>query len=99
MKKNISTLEERNAVLINKNNFLKQESSRMANAMNQMKAEFDDQEQYIRRDCLEIRWIPMSAKDDTNQIIKKLSQSLMFLLRITTSPYPTEWKVKMRFLT
>ena len=34
----------------------------MANAMNQMKAEFDDQEQYIRRDCLEIRWIPMSAK-------------------------------------
>ena len=125
MKKNISTLEKRNAVLIKKNNFLKQESSRMANAMNQMKAEFDDQEQYIRRDCLEIRWIPMSAKDDTNQIIKnvesivartwgrnecvtnepqrtsagRLSQSLMFLLRITTSPYPTEWKVKMRFLT
>ena len=40
--------------------------------MNQMKAEFDDQEQYIRRDCLEIRWIPMSAKDDTNQIIKNV---------------------------
>ena len=73
MKKNISTLEERNAVLIKKNNFLKQESSRMANAMNQIKAEFDDQEQYIRRDCLEIRWIPMSAKDDTNQIIKDVA--------------------------
>ena len=72
MKKNISTLEKRNAVLIKKNNFLKQESSRMAKAMNQMKAEFDDQEQYIRRDCLEIRWIPMSAKDDTNQIIKNV---------------------------
>ena len=72
MKKNIPTLEERNAVLIKKNNFLKQESSRMANAMNQMKAEFDDQEQYIRRDCSEIRWIPMSAKDDTNQIIKNV---------------------------
>ena len=41
--------------------------------MNQMKAEFDDQEQYIRRDCLEIRWIPIpSAKDDTNQIIKNV---------------------------
>ena len=72
MKKNFSTLEERNAVLIKENNFLKQESSRMANAMNQMKAEFDDQEQYIRRDCSEIRWIPMSAKDDTNQIIKNV---------------------------
>ena len=72
MKKKISTLEERNAVLIKENNSLKQESSRMANAMNQMKAEFDDQEQYIRRDCLEIRWIPMSAKEDTNQIIKNV---------------------------
>ena len=72
MNKKISTLEESNAVLIKENNFLKQESSRMANAMNQMKAEFDDQEQYIRRDCSEIRWIPMSAKDDTNQIIKNV---------------------------
>ena len=72
MKKNISTLEERNVVLIKKNNFLKQESSRMANAMNQMKAEFDDQEQYIRRDCLEIRWIPMSAKLLLKKIIKNV---------------------------
>ena len=56
MKKKISTLEERNAVLIKKNNFLKQESSRMANAMNQMKAEFDDQEQYIRRDNKSSKW-------------------------------------------
>ena len=72
IKEKISTLEERNAVLIKENFFLKQESSRMANAMNQMNAEFDNQEQYIRRDCLEIRWIPMSAKDDTNQIIKNV---------------------------
>ena len=33
----------------------------MANVMNQMKAAFDDQEQKIRRDCLEIRGIPISV--------------------------------------
>lgn len=52
MKKKISTLEERNSDLVKENNFLKQESSRMANKMNQLKTAFDDQDQYIRRDCL-----------------------------------------------
>ena len=33
------------------------------------------------------------------KLLKMLAQSLMFLLRITTSPYPTEGKVKIvRFL-
>ena len=98
MKKNISTLEERNAVLIKENNFLKQESSRMANAMNQMKAEFDDQEQYIRRDCLEIRWIPMSAKDDTNQIIKKVGSIVDVPIEDNDISISHRMKVKMRFL-
>ena len=72
MKKNISTLEERNAVLINKNNFLKQESSRMANAMNQMKAEFDDQEQYIRRDCWRYDGFPCQRNYYLKKIIKNV---------------------------
>lgn len=89
MKKKISTLEERNAVFLN---FLKQESSRMANAMNEMKAEFDDQEQYIRRDCLEIRGIPMSAKEDTNQIIKNVASIVDVSIEDNdiSSPYSTE---------
>ncbi|CAH3192343.1 unnamed protein product, partial [Porites evermanni] len=98
MKKNISTLEERNAVLIKENNFLTQESSRMANAMNQMKAEFDDQEQYIRRDCLEIRWIPMSAKDDTNQIIKKVGSIVDVPIEDNDISISHRMKVKMRLL-
>ena len=70
MKKKISALEERNSDLVQENNFLKQESSRMANKMNQLKTAFDDQDQYIRRDCLEIRGIPVSEQEDTNEIIK-----------------------------
>ena len=44
----------------------------MANVMNQMKAAFDDQEQKIRRDCLEIRGILISVQEDTNQIVKNV---------------------------
>lgn len=44
-KKKIASLEESNAVLVKENQFLKQESSRMVNALNQMKSAFDDQEQ------------------------------------------------------
>ena len=77
MKKKISALEERNSDLVKENNFLKQESSRMANKMNQMKTAFDDQDQYIRRDCLEIRGIPVSAQEDTNELIIKAVGSIV----------------------
>ena len=91
MKKKISTLEERNAVLIKENNFLKQESSRTANSMNQIKAEFDDQEQYIFGVTV---WrnegFPCQRKRIQIKLLKMFAQSLMFLLRITSSPYPTE---------
>lgn len=71
-KEKIAALEESNAVLVKENQFLKQESSRMVNALNQMKSAFDDQEQYIRRDCLEIRGIPITAHEDINEIVKNV---------------------------
>jgi len=52
--------------------FLRQESSRVSNALNQMKAALDEQEQYIRRDCLEIRGVPTSSSEDTNEIVKNI---------------------------
>ena len=68
-KKKIALLEESHAVLVKENQFLKQESSRMVNALNQMKSAFDDQVQYIRWDCLEIRGTPTSAHEDANKIV------------------------------
>lgn len=91
MKKKISTLEERNSDLVKENNFLKQESSRMANKMNQLKTAFDDQDQYIRRDCLhgDTRNSRFSKRIQM-KLLKLLAPLLMFLLKTATSPYPTE---------
>ena len=44
----------------------------MSNALNQMKSVHDEQEQYIRRDCLEIRGVPTSSGEDTNEIVKNV---------------------------
>ena len=44
----------------------------MVNALKQMKSAFDDQEQYIRGDCLEIQGIPTSAHENTNEIVENV---------------------------
>ena len=72
MEKKIVALEKSNAELAKENHFLRQESSRVSNSLNQMKAALDDQEQYIRRDCLEIRGVPTSSSEDTNEIVKNI---------------------------
>lgn len=99
MKKKIAAMENTNAELAKENQFLRQENSRVSNALNQMKEAHDEQEQYTRRDCLEIRGVPTSSGEDTNEIVKKKSaQSLMFVLKIQISRYPTELKAIVRFL-
>ena len=65
MKKKIAALENANADLAKENHFLRQENSRVSNALNQMKAAHDEQEQYIRRDYLEIRGVPSSSGENT----------------------------------
>jgi len=70
MKKKIAALENTNAELAKENQFLRQENSCVSNALNQMKSAHDEQEQYIRHDCLEIR-VPTSSGEDTNEIVKK----------------------------
>lgn len=71
MKKKIAALENTNAELAKENQFLRQENSCVLNALNQMKSAHDEQEQYIRHDCLEIRGVPTSSGEDTNEIVKK----------------------------
>ena len=72
MKKKIAALENTNAELAKKSQFLRQENSRVSNALNQMKSAHDEEEQYIRRDCLDVRGVPTSSGKDTNEIVKKV---------------------------
>lgn len=99
MKKKITPLETTNAELAKENQFLRRENSRVSNALNQMKSAHDEQERYIRRDCLEIRGVPTSSGKYTNEIVKKSAQSLMFVLKIQISRYLTELKSMVRLLS
>ena len=47
MKKKIAALENTNAELAKENQFLRQENSRVSNALNQMKSAYDEQEQIV----------------------------------------------------
>ena len=71
VKKKIAALENTNAELAKGNQFLRQENARVSNALNQMRSTYE-QEQYIRRDCLEIRGVPTSSGEVTNEIVKKV---------------------------
>lgn len=42
------------------------------NQIEQLKQDLDDHEQYIRRECLEIRGIPLGLNEDTNEIVRKV---------------------------
>ena len=72
VKNKVSALEFRfdqaakdNSILINKMN-------NWSNELNQVKDVIDDMEQYIRRECLEIKGIPVLDDEDTNEIVRKI---------------------------
>ncbi len=79
MKKKIAAVEKTNVKLAKENMFLRQESSHVSNDLNQMKTALDKQEQYIRRDCLEIKGVPTSLVKTQMKLLKMLAQSLTFV--------------------
>ena len=44
----------------------------VTNELDQVKQDLDNLEQYIRRECLEIRGVPIAKDEDTNDIVKKV---------------------------
>jgi small-conductance mechanosensitive channel len=63
-----ASLEEINKTLSKNNYLLKEKLSKCENQLVQIKSTLNDQEQYSRRECLEIRGIPTINDEDTNQI-------------------------------
>ncbi|XP_028414768.1 uncharacterized protein LOC114537858 [Dendronephthya gigantea] len=58
------------------NQCLRKQLHEAVNNIEMLKAEVNDLEQYSRRDCLEIRGIPMVMGENTNEIVKRIGQEV-----------------------
>ena len=72
----VTKLEESNKTLENENRSLKNQTADLWKEVNQFKTAMDEQEQYSRRECLEIRGIPTAIGEDTDEIIKSVGSIL-----------------------
>ncbi|CAB4028902.1 Hypothetical predicted protein, partial [Paramuricea clavata] len=63
----LSKFEEEKKSLVNENKALNNELQRATNKLQEIMKSQDDMEQYIRRECLEIRGIPcLNDQENTN---------------------------------
>ena len=58
--------------VIDENTRLASQIRNSANEIDQIKEDLNEMEQYIRRDCLELRGIPSHNEEDTNEIVRKV---------------------------
>ena len=70
LKKEVTIPEETN--LDQKNSNLSRQVAGLTNELRQCKNEQDEQEQYIRRECAEIRGMPARRGQNTNEIVQKV---------------------------
>ncbi|XP_067020714.1 uncharacterized protein [Acropora muricata] len=79
MEESLGALQEENEVLKEEYASLKSQLLSSANDLKSVQKSLNDLEQYTRRDCLEIRGIPLpeeSQAEDTNEIVLQLSQKM-----------------------
>lgn len=69
----MTKLEKTNGELKTENDLLKRRITQLEDDVNELISHCDDQEQYTRRECLEIHGIPAMAGEDTNNIVTKIS--------------------------
>ena len=72
----IKALEDMNASLVDENRCLKAELQNASNSLKLMKQELNNSEQYSRRDCLEIKCIPIQRNEVTNEVVKSVGNSI-----------------------
>lgn len=68
----VKNIELKNIDLTNENCRILCYLNNATNELEQHKKDLDDLEQYIRRECLEIRGVPLGEEEDTNEIIRKV---------------------------
>ena len=72
----VADLEETNKSLIKENKFLRESLHDSNNQLDQQKQEINNIEQYSRRECLEIRGVPVQSGDNTNEIISNIGEQI-----------------------
>jgi len=73
LKLTLETLKDANKNLKSENDSLKRRVNQLEADVDILKQNCDDQEQYIRRECLEIHGVPAMAGENTNQIVTNIS--------------------------
>ena len=68
--------EAQNAKVIEENKILRIAIQEMDKKVENYNQSLDDLEQYSRRECLEIRGIPLSDSEDTNEIVVELGKCM-----------------------
>ena len=72
MKVKMDSLEKQTKTLARENDRLRGDSAKINKKISDLRSSIDDQAQFTRRECLEIRGIPGTAGEDTNEIVKKI---------------------------
>ena len=72
----VAILEETNKSLLLENGALKSQLNSVVGKINENTALLDEQEQYIRRECVEIKGIPARRDEVTNDIVLQVAELL-----------------------
>ena len=72
MKVKMDNLEKETKTKAQQNDRLKSDSAKMTTEGSDLRSAIDNQAQYTRRECLEIRGVPVTSGEDTNEIVKKI---------------------------
>lgn len=70
--KSLKGLEDLNSGLVDENRCLKAELQDTSNSLKLMKQELNNFQQYSRRDCLEIKGIPIQRNEITSEVVKSV---------------------------
>ena len=81
LEKENKRLKEENAKLLSndqalkaEDNAIKSQVTTLISTIKQLETRLDDLEQYIRRDCVEIKGIPVEEHEDTNRIVSQVAE-------------------------
>ena len=72
MKVKMDSLEKETKTLTQECDCLRSDSAKMKKEISDLRSAIDDQAQYTRHECLEIRGLPVTSGEDTNEIVKKI---------------------------
>ena len=73
LNKKFQALEQEQGTTKQENTITTRYLNNATNDLNQLKKDLNEMEQYIRRECLEIRGVPTGEDEDTNEIIRKIA--------------------------